>query len=201
MRAFVEAIHYYKTERTESLAILGKYLKTSDVAVLTEVYDNVGLRLLPQKPYPTLRGIAVMLRELAPREPKAATARPEQFVDLTFIKELDGSGFIDALYKVPPPVASREPERPESSAVALIPKSAAPVEQPKPAVPAAKTIATPAPIGGPIEYIVVSGDTLSHLAVRYYRDPNMWPKIFEANKDTMKNPHYIFVGQKLMIPS
>src|SRR5207249_7420459 len=85
-----------------------KYLKTNDTEVLTEVYQGIGLTLTPQKPYPTLRGIEVMLRELAARDPKAKAARPEEFVDLTFVKELDSSGFIDRLYKTQPVVASRE---------------------------------------------------------------------------------------------
>ncbi len=55
MKAYVEGIHYYKTHRAESLAILSKYLKTSDMEVLTEVYEDVGLTLTAEKPYPTLR--------------------------------------------------------------------------------------------------------------------------------------------------
>jgi ABC-type nitrate/sulfonate/bicarbonate transport system substrate-binding protein len=45
MKAYIEGIHYYKTHRAESLAILSKYLKTTDAELLTEVYENVGLRL------------------------------------------------------------------------------------------------------------------------------------------------------------
>ena len=40
-----------------------------------------------------------MLREIGIKEPAARSARPEQFVDCTFMKELDSSGFIDRLYK------------------------------------------------------------------------------------------------------
>jgi len=36
---------------------------------------------------------------LAARDPRAKSAKPEQFVDMTFIQELDKSGYIDALYK------------------------------------------------------------------------------------------------------
>src|SRR5437016_2272244 len=115
MKAYVEGIHYYKTRRAGSLGILAKYLKTPNIEVLTEVHENLGLKLTPQKPYPTLRGIEIMLRELAARDPKARGARPDQFVNLAFIKELDNSGFIDRLYKTQPVVASRE-ERPAPAA-------------------------------------------------------------------------------------
>jgi hypothetical protein len=36
--------------------------------------------------------------ELAPKNPKIGSAKPEQFVELRFLKELDESGFIDRLY-------------------------------------------------------------------------------------------------------
>lgn len=52
--------------------------------------------------------------------------------------------------------------------------------------------------GGEEIYEVKSGDNLSRIAQKY---PNMtWQKIFEANKDLIKDPNKIFVGQKLNIP-
>jgi NitT/TauT family transport system substrate-binding protein len=203
MKAYVEGIHYYKTNRPESIAILAKYLKTNDSELLNEVYTDLGLTLTPQKPYPTLRGIDIMLRELAGREAKAKTARPEEFVDLTFIKELDSSGYIDRLYKTQPVVAKRQ----EPPAAAPAASSAKAPVQPKAAPPAAKVatakpaLAADAPSQGSQEYTVIPGDTLSHLAQRFYGDHYQWGKIFEANKSTMKNPNFLFIGQKLFIPS
>src|SRR5215471_8243852 len=144
MKALVEAIHFYKTHRKESLVILQKYLKTDDMEALEETYESVGVALIPEKPYPTLRGIQIMLNELAPKEPKAQGAKPEQFVDLTFIKELDSSGFIDKLYKSVPAVASREETRPTSVTVrekSTVGEKTKPASQPTP-VAQAKTDTT-----------------------------------------------------------
>ena len=47
---------------------------------------------------------------------------------------------------------------------------------------------------------VKSGDTLSKIAKQEYGDANKWPKIFEANKDILKDPNKIYPGQKLKIP-
>jgi hypothetical protein len=55
-------------------------------------------RNLPQQ-YPTLEGIKNILEPLVATDPKAKAARPEDFVDMRFVKELDESGFIDDLYK------------------------------------------------------------------------------------------------------
>jgi len=47
---------------------------------------------------------------------------------------------------------------------------------------------------------VVSGDTLSKIAKRYLGDANAYMKIFDANKDVLKDPNMIKVGQELKIP-
>jgi hypothetical protein len=49
-------------------------------------------------------------------------------------------------------------------------------------------------------HTVVSGDTLSKLAKDIYGDPKLYPKIFELNKDQLKNPDVIKVGQVLKLP-
>jgi NitT/TauT family transport system substrate-binding protein len=198
MKAYVEGIHFYKTRRAESLAILAKYLKTNDADVLAEVYDDIGLKLTPEKPYPTVRGIGLMLRELAGVNPKNANARPEDFVDLSFVKELDSSGFIERLYKASPLLASREKAR---SSAANDEKAGAPSGKEK-AIESANRASAPetARAAGRV-YTVEAGDTLIRLASRYYGDGNKWDRIFQANKPSMKNPDFIFVGQKIVIPS
>lgn len=200
MRAYVEGIHYYKTHRAESLAILAKYLKTAEAEVLTEVYEDIGLTLTPQRPYPTLRGIEIMLRELAARDPKTKAARPEEFVDLTFVRELDSSGFIDRLYKTQPLVAAREEPRPAAGPVSVKEKSKPVSEKAKRTVEITQLISLPSTAAGAREYTVEPGDTLSYLALRHYGDQYKWDKIYEANKATMKNPHYIYIGQRIIIP-
>jgi nucleoid-associated protein YgaU len=49
-------------------------------------------------------------------------------------------------------------------------------------------------------YQVKGGDSLSKIAKQFYGDANAWPKIFEANKDILKDPNKIFPGQKLKVP-
>jgi nucleoid-associated protein YgaU len=53
--------------------------------------------------------------------------------------------------------------------------------------------------GSETVYTVVSGDSLSKIATKY---PGLtWQKIFEANRDQIKNPDLIHPGQKLRIPT
>jgi nucleoid-associated protein YgaU len=49
-------------------------------------------------------------------------------------------------------------------------------------------------------HTVVKGDTLSKIAQKYYGDAALYPQIFEANRDTLKDPNKIQVGQRLRIP-
>ncbi len=48
---------------------------------------------------------------------------------------------------------------------------------------------------------VVSGDTLSAIAKKYYGDANKYMTIFEANKPMLSDPNKIYPGQKLRIPA
>jgi hypothetical protein len=54
--------------------------------------------------------------------------------------------------------------------------------------------------GGGQTYTVKSGDTLSKIAQQYYGKASEYNKIFEANRDKLKDPDKIQVGQELVIP-
>ena len=204
-KASVEAIHYFKTHRKEGLEVLRKYMKIDDIEALAETYEVIGLTLIPEKPYPTVRGFQMMLQELAPKDPRAQTARPEQFVDLSFVRELESSGFIDRLYKTAAVVAGRQETRPAVASPGIMEKErpttqktkAAPGKKP---TPREKERLAQSAGSKSHEYTVKAGDTLSHLALRYYGNAFKWPRIYEANKQTLKNPHYIYIGQTILVP-
>jgi hypothetical protein len=64
--------------------------------VLEKTWDNLlSESVLPRKQYPSLEGIKTILTT----ELKGKPAKPEDFVDSSFIKALDDSGYIDGLYK------------------------------------------------------------------------------------------------------
>ena len=49
-------------------------------------------------------------------------------------------------------------------------------------------------------YIIKSGDTLSAIAQKFYGKGSEYPRIFEANREIIKNPDLIYPGQKIRIP-
>ena len=101
VRSHVEAVHKIWTDKEATVRVLGKYMGSGvDRDILEKSRDNILTEaLLPKKQFPSLVGLKTVLDDIADRDPRAKTAKPEQFVDFTFIKELDQSGFIDGLYK------------------------------------------------------------------------------------------------------
>lgn len=99
MRAFVEGIHFYKTRRKQSMDIIAKYMRTNDMEAVGATYDYFATKIVPKKPYPSTKGIKALLELAAKERAEAAKISPERFVNLTLLKELDESGFIDRLYQ------------------------------------------------------------------------------------------------------
>jgi LysM domain len=53
--------------------------------------------------------------------------------------------------------------------------------------------------GAPDRHVVVPGDTLSGLAMKFLREPHRWGELWKMNKDEIKNPHLIYPGQVLSL--
>jgi NitT/TauT family transport system substrate-binding protein len=98
LKGFVEAIYYVYANKKEAQKVFAKYMRTNDPDVLEDSYKGY-VTSIPKKPYPTLKGIQFMLDMLAEKMPQAKTAKPDQFVDLTFLQELEKEGFFNEMAK------------------------------------------------------------------------------------------------------
>lgn len=94
VKAMIEGIHYYKANKEFSLKVLSKYMKINDREVLEENFREYDF---PLKPYPAKEYFELPIQEVAKREPKVLKENLERFIDSSFVKELDESGFIDKL--------------------------------------------------------------------------------------------------------
>jgi NitT/TauT family transport system substrate-binding protein len=101
VKAHVEAVHKMWTDKEATIKALSKHMGSGlDRETLEKSYDNVMTEAFyPKKQYPSLEGLKTVIEGVAERDPRAKSVTPEQFVDFTFIKELDQSGYIDGLYK------------------------------------------------------------------------------------------------------
>lgn len=87
--------------------------------------------------------------------------------------------------EVPPPPVVKEP----------IKTPVAPVVQ--------KALPVPTPEPKPVSHVEVNAEeTLASISARkeVYQDPFLWPLIYKANRDQIKDPQQIFAGQILLIP-
>lgn len=94
VKAVVEGIHYYKTNKEFSLRVISKYMKITDREVVEENFREYDF---PLKPYPAKEYFELPMQEVARKDPKVLKDNPERFADSSLMKELDESGFIDKL--------------------------------------------------------------------------------------------------------
>jgi len=96
LQAMAEGIHIFNTDKEESLRVMAKYTKVTDRKVLESSYaDNSGVHSPTLEP--TRSGIANILETLAGTAPKAASAKPEDFIEPRLVKKLEESGFFKKL--------------------------------------------------------------------------------------------------------
>jgi len=91
LRGEIEGIHAIRTRREFAVSVLKKYMRINDPEILEEGY-RYALRFIQPKPFSTLEETKVVLEEL-----KRPTAKPESFVDLSLLQELEKEKFFDKL--------------------------------------------------------------------------------------------------------
>ena len=101
LRSLVEAIAWLKDERNrqEAQQIMAASIRNQDRELLDNMYDSLVKKVFRPVPYPTVEAAQNVLDELALTNPKAKQAKPQDFIDDRFLRELEESGFIKGLYR------------------------------------------------------------------------------------------------------
>ena len=95
-RSFVDAIHYLKTSRSGSIALLQKYLGGLNADEAGYLYDEQ-VELLERLPGPNEKALAAVL-EREP-DPKVKSFAIADFIDGSFFREIEKSGYVEQLYR------------------------------------------------------------------------------------------------------
>ncbi len=99
MRAYARGIHRARADRDLTVKSLAKYSKVEDPVLLQKAYDLYVGKVLEKAPYINMVGMQNALDDLAKAVPEAKSAKPEQFIDLRFLDNLEKSGFLKELYR------------------------------------------------------------------------------------------------------
>ena len=99
VRAYVEGLHRFKTDKGAALAVLEKYTKQKNTAATEKIYEIYSTKYFKRAPEATAAGIQTILEELSANRPLPARVTPQRFVESKFIRDLVSSGFVDSLYK------------------------------------------------------------------------------------------------------
>jgi NitT/TauT family transport system substrate-binding protein len=95
--SYVEGIAFFKQNREFSQKVLTKYMRTNDPEYLEGAYALFKEDFI-SVPYPITNELEAIYDIVAARRVEIRTHKPEEFVDTSFVGELDKSGFIKRLY-------------------------------------------------------------------------------------------------------
>lgn len=96
VQAYIEATKIARTDAETTKQVIAKWTKTDNKEDLDETY-NTFVKAWEPAPYVSKAGMQTVLKFAI--NPAAKTAKPEQFIDNSFVAELEKSGFIQELYK------------------------------------------------------------------------------------------------------
>jgi len=98
MKAYLEGIYVFKTNKDLALNVLKKYTRLDDLSLVQVAYDEMSQRLIRRVPYPDREGIQTIIDQLARTRPQMKNLNPGDFIDLSILKEIEDSGFVKKLY-------------------------------------------------------------------------------------------------------
>jgi NitT/TauT family transport system substrate-binding protein len=98
MKAYLEGIYVFKTNKDVALSVLKKYTRLDDLSLVQTSYDEMSQRLIRRVPYPDREGIQTIIDQLAKTRPQMKNLNPNDFIDPSILKEIEDSGFIKKLY-------------------------------------------------------------------------------------------------------
>jgi ABC-type nitrate/sulfonate/bicarbonate transport system substrate-binding protein len=93
-KAMIEGVALYKSNKEFAMKVLAKYMKVQDREILEENFREYDF---PLRPYPSREYYELPIQEVGKKDPKVLKENPERFTDMSLVKELDSSGFIDKI--------------------------------------------------------------------------------------------------------
>jgi NitT/TauT family transport system substrate-binding protein len=91
VRAYAEGVQMFKSNKPAALKMIQNQLKVSDPEIQEDTYSQFR-DYLDFPPYVSRKGMEAVLAEIADKEPWAKSVKPEDFLDMRFVAELEKKG-------------------------------------------------------------------------------------------------------------
>ena len=95
LRAYAEGIQRVKTDRNNTTKVLSKYTAVKDPEILSELYQIYGVKYLERIPFVSSDAVDTVLQT----EVKSGSGKAADFIDNSFIAEMEREGFFRQLYR------------------------------------------------------------------------------------------------------
>jgi NitT/TauT family transport system substrate-binding protein len=99
LKAYIEGTQRLFADRELGIRALRRYGGISDRDMLASTYDLFTSRYIKKIPKVNVKGVENSLSLIAESNPKAKNRRPEDFMDTSYMEELEKSGFIKSVWK------------------------------------------------------------------------------------------------------
>jgi len=97
VRSYAEAVHLFKTNKQVGMKTIQKYTRVKEPDILEDTFIQFR-EYLESVPYVSKEGLKTIVTDLGEQEPKARAAKPEDFLDMRFVAELEKEGLFKRLW-------------------------------------------------------------------------------------------------------
>jgi NitT/TauT family transport system substrate-binding protein len=99
IKAYIEGIHRFRTDRPAALATLEKYMKQKPSPATEKIYEVYAAKYFRKVPEATPAALQTILEEISPTRALPPGITPQRFIEPKFVREVVATGFVDSLYK------------------------------------------------------------------------------------------------------
>jgi ABC-type nitrate/sulfonate/bicarbonate transport system substrate-binding protein len=92
VRSYAEGVYMFKSNKAAALRMIGNQLRVKDIDIQEDTYNQFR-QYLEYPPYVTRKAMQAILAELGDKDPAAKAAKPDDFIDMRFVTELEKEGF------------------------------------------------------------------------------------------------------------
>jgi NitT/TauT family transport system substrate-binding protein len=92
VRSYAEGVYVFKTNKAAAIRMIQRHLKVKEVDIQEDTYNQFR-QYLDYPPYVSRKGMEAVLAELGDKDPAAKAAKPDDFIDMRFVAELEREGF------------------------------------------------------------------------------------------------------------